>query len=152
MSDTPDRERPAHLWKPGQSGNPGGKPKGLERRVREIVGPDLDAMITALVDIALARGNMGAGAKVRDRVAAASLVLNRGWGAPKQTVVVESDQPTTEITINVNVLPDGDLDQLETLLERAQESERKRVGHARDGNVIDVEEEGARALPAPSRP
>jgi hypothetical protein len=28
-STAPESERPAHLWKPGQSGNPGGRPKKL---------------------------------------------------------------------------------------------------------------------------
>jgi Family of unknown function (DUF5681) len=36
---------------PGQSGNPGGRPKGLARRVRELVGNDGEAIVTFMVEV-----------------------------------------------------------------------------------------------------
>jgi len=34
-----------HRFKPGQSGNPGSRPKGLARKIREAVGDDVDMLI-----------------------------------------------------------------------------------------------------------
>jgi Family of unknown function (DUF5681) len=47
-----NRERPAHLFKPGQSGNPGGRPKGLS--------------LTAQIRAALQESAMGADGKPLD--------------------------------------------------------------------------------------
>jgi Family of unknown function (DUF5681) len=38
-------------FQPGQSGNPGGKPKGLSRRVRELVGDDGHAIAEFMLDV-----------------------------------------------------------------------------------------------------
>lgn len=35
MSPNATRSRPAHLWKPGQSGNPAGRPKGSRNKLSE---------------------------------------------------------------------------------------------------------------------
>lgn len=37
-------------FQPGQSGNPGGRPKGLSRRVRELVGDDGHAIVEFMLD------------------------------------------------------------------------------------------------------
>lgn len=80
MSETlPVPERPAHLWKPGQSGNPAGRPKGsknhlsklkqeLEIAVREnmnsaAVGAIVQKMYELAVD-----GNVGAAKLLLDKV------------------------------------------------------------------------------------
>jgi hypothetical protein len=36
---------------PGQSGNPGGRPRGLARRVRELVGDDGELILQFMVDV-----------------------------------------------------------------------------------------------------
>jgi hypothetical protein len=79
---------PGHRWKPGQSGNPGGRPKGLERKVRELV--DFDRIVAFLADVALGTG-VGAGAKMRDRIEAAKLLCDRGFGKARQTVDIAAD-------------------------------------------------------------
>lgn len=62
-------------WKPGQSGNPGGRPKGLAAYIREhtLDGRDLaDFLIRVLAG---AQGFKGA-----DRIKACEILLNRGFG------------------------------------------------------------------------
>ena len=62
-------------WKKGQSGNPGGRPKGLASRVRELVGDDANAILEVFSQIAT-----DPKAKVSDRIAAGRELLDRGWG------------------------------------------------------------------------
>lgn len=68
-------ERPAWQWKPGQSGNPRGRPPGtiardLARRYTE------EAILTLVAAMR----------SPRERVPAAIALLDRGWGKPKETV------------------------------------------------------------------
>ena len=64
-----------------QSGNPGGRPKGLTRRVRELVGDDGSAiaefMHAVMVDEA---------ARTTDRLEAARWLADRGFGRSPQDV------------------------------------------------------------------
>ena len=66
---------------PGISGNPGGRPKGLTRRVRELVGDDGTAiaefMQVAMVDDA---------ERTTDRLEAARWLADRGFGRSPQDV------------------------------------------------------------------
>lgn len=41
--NTPKKQNLAHLWKPGQSGNPAGKPKGSKHKLGEAFVADLHA-------------------------------------------------------------------------------------------------------------
>ena len=65
-------------WAKGQSGNPGGRPKG-EAKVREAAqaaGPKaLAVLIDALADV-----------DARVRLKAAEILLDRGFGKPAQAV------------------------------------------------------------------
>lgn len=63
----------------GVSGNPGGRPKLVEH-VRELAREHTELAITTLVDICKS------GDKDTARVAAASELLNRGWGKPPQEI------------------------------------------------------------------
>lgn len=67
---------------PGVSGNPGGRPKGLSRRVRELVGDDGHAiaefMFTVLSDET---------ERTADRMEAAKWLADRGFG--KAALVVD---------------------------------------------------------------
>jgi hypothetical protein len=70
----------AHEWKPGQSGNPGGRPRvvgALRDLAREHTQAALDALLSIMRDEA---------APSAARVAAAVHVLDRGYGRPTQHV------------------------------------------------------------------
>ena len=73
---------------PGVSGNPGGRPKGLSRRVRELVGDDghaiADFMFRVLSDET---------ERTADRMEAAKWLADRGFG--KAALVVDVS-PVTE--------------------------------------------------------
>lgn len=62
-------------FQPGQSGNPTGRPKGLAKRARELVGDDgtrvLEFLATVMDDES---------ARLGDRIEAAKLLLERGFG------------------------------------------------------------------------
>lgn len=79
-----DRRRaPPHAWKPGQSGNPGGRHKGIAE-VAAAARECTEVAIQALREVATA-GPPAA------RVAAASALLDRGYGRPQQNVHVQGE-------------------------------------------------------------
>ena len=73
-------------WKPGQSGNPAGRPKGLAAQVKERVDP------SELVDIltAVARDER---AKPSERIAAVRELADRGWGKAPAFAAIEGADP-----------------------------------------------------------
>lgn len=65
-------------FQPGQSGNPGGRPKGdseLRAAAREHTEQALAVLVSGLAD-----------EDPRIRLKAAELMLDRGWGKPTQTI------------------------------------------------------------------
>src|SRR5262249_11671052 len=82
------RARTRGSWKPGQSGNPGGRPKELGH-VRDLARQHTEAAVITLVSIMNNAEEPG-----RARVAAAEALLNRGWGHPSQPL----DLGTTDST------------------------------------------------------
>ena len=64
-------------WLPGSSPNPGGRPKIIED-IRDLAREHTETAINALVHIA------ESGKQESARVAAASALLDRGWGKPTQ--------------------------------------------------------------------
>ncbi len=96
-------------WAKGQSGNPSGRAK-LSREVRDArhySRKHTEAAVAALAEI-MADGS----AKTADRIAAAELLLLRGWGPPKPAEPPEPDGG-----------PDFTIDQLERALAPAEPGE-----------------------------
>lgn len=100
MSDpTAKREVPEELkeftFPKGTSGNPNGRPRGLERLVRETVGDDMPAIIKA--QVAIAKGKKPDGMehlpsiKPSDVTKAAEWLADRGWGKARQHVTIDGD-------------------------------------------------------------
>jgi hypothetical protein len=84
-------------FKPGQSGNPGGRPKELKQiqslaRVRSVTA--LEVLTQIATD---------ASASASARVAAAIAILDRGWGKPAQAV------QSTITPVDINSLSDEEL-------------------------------------------
>jgi hypothetical protein len=81
MTDEPSENRAAtgnpNLFKPGQSGNPGGRPKGIAAKAREHGDKALAVLSDALAD-----------PDPRTRIAAAKEILDRGYG---KAVVMTAD-------------------------------------------------------------
>lgn len=67
-------------FQPGQSGNPGGRPKAAHR-VRDLARERTEDAIDVLVSIMRDEG-----APAPARVSAASAILDRGYGKPSQPV------------------------------------------------------------------
>jgi hypothetical protein len=92
-----------HRFKPGQSGNPGGRPRGLARKVREVLGDD-DGEALARFWAAIMSGYVvnidpetGARSHVKvemaDRISVSKLLAERGWGKPPAYAPIEDDDP-----------------------------------------------------------
>jgi hypothetical protein len=114
---------------PGQSGNPGGKPQGLAKLAREAVGDgaELVQFMTAIL-----RGeakSLGVRQlQLRDRMAAAQWLSERGWGrAPLVVVDTPEDLPQMEfreaLRAWVGQLPSDVRELLERRLDEEWEAE-----------------------------
>ena len=69
-------------------GSPGGRPKGLARRVKEEFGHDGAGLVSFLAGVVA-----DTEAKTTDRLEAARILLERGWGRPAITVA-DGETPT----------------------------------------------------------
>src|SRR5438045_4792440 len=79
-------------WLPGSSPNPGGRPKIIED-IRDLARAHTETAINALVQIA------EKGKQESARVAAASALLDRGWGKPTQPISGDKDAPPIGLSI-----------------------------------------------------
>jgi Family of unknown function (DUF5681) len=70
----------------GQSGNPGGRPRGLVKKIREETedGEDLADFLLRVF-----RGEVD-GVKLKDRIEAATWLADRGFGRPVQAMNIET--------------------------------------------------------------
>jgi hypothetical protein len=78
-------DRPSWQLKPGQSGNPGGRPKELlsaQKLARAYTTEAIEALVRGLKD-------------PKHYVAAATALLDCGWGKPVQPVANEDNSPLT---------------------------------------------------------
>lgn len=113
----------------GTSGNPGGRPKGLARKVRETIGGDGDALVsfwngvlTGYVPV-IARDGTTTYDKVdvSDRIAVSKILAERGWGKPAQFVPIEDDDPLELSDVLADEIAasfDGRLDEIAAQRER----------------------------------
>jgi len=62
-------------WLPGTSGNPGGRPRGAVRQIRLLCQDAAEGLVRELIQIALDPNQ-----RARDRISAASIVLDRALG------------------------------------------------------------------------
>ena len=72
----------------GQSGNPGGRPKGVAKTVRDVCGGSPAELARLLFGIARDET-----ARNADRIAAARELLDRGWGKAPALASVEGGDP-----------------------------------------------------------
>lgn len=83
--------RPAPPWKPGQSGNPSGRPKSWLTILREQHGKGAErALVSALYGYALNRPELANRDKIpaREQVQAAQYLSDRIWGKVRQDIEV----------------------------------------------------------------
>ena len=73
---------PKGRFLPGNCANPGGRPKGLASAIRERVGKDGERILAMLLGVLEDEG-----ASRRDRLDAAKILLDRGWGKSPETHV-----------------------------------------------------------------
>lgn len=111
----------------GQSGNPGGRPVGLERALKEQVAGEVPALIEGLLEIALGKKDdatgkrAGSDASPKDKREATIAVLDRVLGKPRQAVDVTTDGESvapTVLALDVKNLPMADLVRLREALGR----------------------------------
>jgi Family of unknown function (DUF5681) len=76
---------PGGTWKPGQSGNPGGRPKALVSVVTLARTHTREAIQTLKKIISDKNASASA------RVSAATVLLDRGWGKPFQSISLQHE-------------------------------------------------------------
>lgn len=87
----------------GQSGNPGGRPRGMVQKIREATD---DGEQIADFILQVFHGEVE-GVKLKDRLEAATWLADRGFGKPVQAMNVETFQ------IDLSTLSDEQLERLE---------------------------------------
>lgn len=86
------RNLPRTAFKPGQSGNPGGRPAVL-KEVQELAREHTNTAISTLVAIATDESKPAAA-----RVSASIAILDRGYGKTPQTIDVRPTRSLVEMT------------------------------------------------------
>lgn len=109
------RAAPSTAWKPGQSGNPSGRPKLLEQ-VRDLARTHTEDAIKTLADLMNDPTERGV-----VRVAAAEALLDRAWGRPTQAVEASGPGGGPLQLAGVLILPPEEPTPAEKALQRDEE-------------------------------
>ena len=107
MSEPQNRDKTGRFV-PGNTSNPGGRPKGLARKIRAEVGDDAEEIVCFMLMILRDQK-----ASYKERMQAATWLADRGYGKPTQSLEL-----TGEIRIDVQAFTDEELDTLQALLEK----------------------------------
>jgi len=109
-------------YKPGECGNPSGRPKS-DFRVKELAREYTERAITALVD---------ALADPKTAVSAAIALLDRGYGKPAQALTGEDGGAIVQEVRHIHDLrglSDSELETLSILAEKALSDENPHTAH-----------------------
>lgn len=87
-------------FQPGQSGNPGGRPRD-NQRVKLLAQAHTEAAVATLAMVMNSEE-----AKYGERVAAASAILDRGYGKPAQTIGGDAELDPIQVTQIQRVIVD----------------------------------------------
>jgi Family of unknown function (DUF5681) len=130
MSNTVGYKKPPeeHRFQPGVSGNPAGRPKGLARKTRELLGDDGESLVRFWASV-MDGGPLPDGTvpSVRERLEASKLLADRGWGKAPQFVLVEDEDPLeSEIDVaRIAAEFHRDLDEIAERRRRQREEEAR---------------------------
>ena len=83
---------------PGVSGNPGGRPKGVARTVRDVCGGSPLLLAQILLEIA-----EDPTARNADRIAAVREILDRGWGKAVGFADIEGAHPLADGEVEAEI-------------------------------------------------
>lgn len=111
---TGNREENLKPFKPGESGNPVGRPK-IPADVREAFKAHTHDALRVLVEVMDNKAEKGSA-----RVAAASCILDRAWGKPVQSVDMKAEVKS----IDVSKLTKEQMDALTDLAIESVDDER----------------------------
>jgi hypothetical protein len=113
-NSAPTEHLKAYSWRKGVSGNPGGRPKGLAHRIRQMTENG-----QTILDLYLGVATGKIRAPVRDQLQAAAWLTERGWGkTPDITLTAELDGETAAAAMALSTgelqalaasLPPGDM-------------------------------------------
>lgn len=92
------------MFKPGQSGNPSGRPKS-DHRIMDLARAHTESAINTLIEIM-----KDPYARESARVKAAEVILNRGWGCAPQSVDMTTAGEKMENRIVILEIPDNGRD------------------------------------------
>lgn len=92
----PDGTPMDHAFKPGQSGNPGGRPK--DKTLRQLAREHTVEAVQTLIEIMLDKSS-----SEMARVRAAEAILDRGYGKPVQAIEAAVEGQTYAVFVPVPI-------------------------------------------------